>query len=243
MRTAVQSLQIHNIRRHNVWCPYYVFEYSRFDRKFTTLVHGFTAKPAGIYHLSGTKISFLLFGTLMLLSRLRLLTVLSSPMSLLISVVAGVFTHYLPSIQSDIGDFFRKQEMRRHADFLRENPAGYASYEHSDSESFARGRERAQAFEEAEHQRAFEQERADQNYWFGTDEDDLSQHYRNLGLDPSRSHNAKEVKDAFRRYALKHHPDKVSDPKKKDASSERFKRAVESYNYLLKRGKGGSSSA
>lgn len=54
--------------------------------------------------------------------------------------------------------------------------------------------------------------------------------YEELGVD--RNANLDEIKKAYRKLAMKHHPDKVESPEDKPKSEERFKRITEAYTIL-----------
>ena len=55
-------------------------------------------------------------------------------------------------------------------------------------------------------------------------------HYSTLGV--TRQSSDADIKKAFRKLALIHHPDKASDPKAREKAEEKFKQITEAYETL-----------
>jgi hypothetical protein len=56
-------------------------------------------------------------------------------------------------------------------------------------------------------------------------------HYKILGIDKSSSE--QQIKKAYRKLALVHHPDKQPDPEKKSSAEKKFKEVADAYEVLM----------
>lgn len=236
---------IGDIKPFPVYLPSYVVEYSYMGHNFRALVNGVNGQVGGEHHYSSFKVGGLTaLGAIAGAAALGLdfLNIPSFISIGLASVVAGVAARYYPFYAA-----WRKEQRRVAEEALQKRQAHF-SWE---SDSFWRDygeHQRQQRDKEREEELRWQKSRQQQQHqrqqYQRTSYDREPPRTRPQSVDPKGYYRLlelsgkegtateEEVKTAFRRLAMKYHPDMQKTEQEKKKNSEIFKRVVTAYQVL-----------
>lgn len=254
------NIQYENVRVSPVYYPTYIFSVDYLGRRLRTFINGYDLSVGGtkVYNWERVAtVSALGMATTMALTggigwggasgsfwviiiRNMLFAYILTCFQLgivLPTIATSMLTLYFPIISLYVRDIIRNQEIKSMADdaeaWDQDWVKGYA------------------AFEDQERRRTWREERQSQSSWSSTTGSygggDPKGYYRALGLTPSASQS--DIQSAFRGYrilqghtvtafsyfvrlAMKHHPDRFTDPEEKKNAKIKFQQISSAYSVL-----------
>jgi len=224
------EVQIQNLKLSPVYFPAYIYTTNYLGRHFRTFINGDDLAIGGqrLYNWERVALtSAAAMGSLMLLSggvgwggpigTIWLGIVFPT-------LATSLFTMYYPILSLRIRDEMRRREIQSHANDDKAWDSDWIS-------AF-------DAFEDFQRYRQWKEDRSYRRANFGEQESekihqnvrDPKGYYRTLGV--SESANKADLQGAFRGLAMKYHPDRVTDPKDKEAAKKKFQKISQAYHVL-----------
>ncbi|KAI8061199.1 hypothetical protein BDF21DRAFT_369498 [Thamnidium elegans] len=225
------NIQLENVRVSPVYYPTYIFSVNYLGRRLRTFVNGYDLTIGGTKVYNWERVAAVsavgMAATMTLTGGIGWGGASGSFWLgiVLPTVATSFFAMYYPILSLYVRDLIRKQEIKAmeqdseawDGDWVK----GYA------------------AFEDQERQRTWREEKANYSSWRNKSSNqgysagsggDPKGYYKALGLSTSASQS--DIQSAFRGLAMKHHPDRFSDPEQKKVAKVKFQSISSAYSVL-----------
>ncbi|KAI7889144.1 uncharacterized protein EV154DRAFT_604268 [Mucor mucedo] len=226
------NIQLENVRVSPVYYPAYIFSVNYLGRRLRTFVNGHDLTIGGtkVYNWERVAaVSALGMAATMLMTGGIGWGGASGSFWLgvvLPTVATSMFTMYYPLLSLYIRDLIRNHEIKA----MEQDPEAWDG-------DWVKG---YAAFEDQERRRTWREEYQSKSSWYNKSSNegynaasggnDPKGYYKALGLSPSASQS--DIQSAFRGLAMKHHPDRFSEPEQKQAAKAKFQSISSAYSVL-----------